>query len=122
MSATSLTFWFIILNCVMQARPPRAFPLFTFPSKDSLAKSISSQQYLPVCNGGGGGVMGGLDGDEARRMWCISVGLVEKQALFMVGQILNKSFNCVIASLSPKDQNIDNPIYAIHLPGIWKIL
>ena len=28
MSATSLTFWFIILNCVMQARPPRAFPLF----------------------------------------------------------------------------------------------
>ena len=27
MSATSLTFWFIILNCVMQARPPRAFPL-----------------------------------------------------------------------------------------------
>ena len=30
MSATSLTFWFIILNCVMQARPPRAFPLFWF--------------------------------------------------------------------------------------------
>ena len=28
MSATSLTFWFTILNCVMQARPPRAFPLF----------------------------------------------------------------------------------------------
>ena len=38
MSATSLTFWFIILNCitfwfiilncVMQARPPRAFPSF----------------------------------------------------------------------------------------------
>ena len=30
MSATSLTFWFIILNCVMQARPPRAFPLLLF--------------------------------------------------------------------------------------------
>ena len=35
MSATSLTFWFIILNCVMQARPPRAFPLFVLGTLQS---------------------------------------------------------------------------------------
>ena len=48
MSATSLTFWFIILNCVtfwfiilncvMQARPPRAFPLFMFVCFANLPK------------------------------------------------------------------------------------
>ena len=38
MSATSLTFWFIILNCVMQTRPPRAFPLFAFSGPPLIVK------------------------------------------------------------------------------------
>ena len=44
MSAMSLTFWFIILNCVMQARQPRAFPLLH--SFHAQMKNCFSDIYL----------------------------------------------------------------------------
>ena len=45
MSATSLTFWFIILNCVMQARPPRAFPLL-HNSSEGMFLCLPEELYM----------------------------------------------------------------------------
>ena len=55
MSATSLTFWFIILNCVMQARPPRAFPLFNMDlacCRQSRQKRVSKRGVRLIHEGG----------------------------------------------------------------------
>ena len=53
MSATSLTFWFIMLNCGMQARPPRAFPLFNV--KFVLVGSSVQKSFVLVGPGRAGG-------------------------------------------------------------------